>query len=157
MPVARMKKALASLVLATALVGSARAEPKAFAHLRTKYPSGIPWTAKVFDPAGKELASLHMRITKKPEHSCLGDMEGGVRVDFDPKAAKAIWPNLTIGTYGVAKLTDDSIKIDLTGGICDAYLLMSGKIDHDGSSKGEIYRFSIGGGDDVGTYRATVH
>jgi hypothetical protein len=153
-----MKKALAGLVLATAVIGCANAaEPKAFASLRAKFPSGIPWTVKVYDPAGKELASLRMRITRKPADSCLGDMAGGIRVDFDPKPAKAISPNLPIGSHGVAKLTDDGVKIDLTGGICDAYLMMAGKIDSDGSSTGTVYRLGMGGGDDVGTYRATVH
>ena len=152
-----MKKAWTCLVLAAAIVGCANAaEPRAFAHLRAKFPSGIPWTVKVYDPAGKELASLRMRITRKPADSCLGDMAGGLRVDFDPKDAKAVSPELPIGSYGVAKLTGDGVKIDLTGGICDAYLMMAGKIDSDGSSNGTVYRLSIGGGNDVGTYRATV-
>lgn len=152
-----MKKALTSVVLAAAIIGSANAaEPKAFAHLRAKYPSGIPWTVKVIDPAGKELASLRMRITRKPAQSCLGDMADGVRVDFDPKKARAISPNLPIGAYGIARITDEGIKIDLTGGICDAYLMMGGKLDPDGSSSGTVYRLSMGGGDDVGTYHATV-
>jgi hypothetical protein len=152
-----MKKVLACVVLASIVACANAAEPKAFAKLRARFPTGVPWTVKVYDPAGKELASLRMRITPKAADSCLGDMAGGVRVDFDPKEAKAISPTLPIGSYGVAKFTDDAIKIDLTGGICDAYLLMAGKIDADGSSTGTVYRFSIGGGDDVGTYRATVH
>ena len=153
-----MRKTLACLVLAIALIGCANAaEPPAFAKLRAKFPNGIPWTVSVYDPAGKELASLRMRITRTPANSCLGDMAGGLRVEFDPKKAKAISPNLPIGSYGVAKLTDDAIKIDLTGGICDAYLMMAGKIEPDGSSKGTVYRFSIGGGEDVGTYGATVN
>jgi hypothetical protein len=152
-----MKKALVGLVLAIAVAGCANAaEPPAFAKLRAKFASGIPWTVSVYDPAGKELASLRMRITRTPADSCLGDMAGGLRVEFDPTQAKAISPSLPIGSYGVAKLTDDAVKIDLTGGICDAYLMMAGKIAADGSSTGTVYRFSIGGGDDVGTYRATV-
>jgi hypothetical protein len=45
---------------------------------------------------------------------------------------------------------------DLTGSLCDAYLLMSEPVAADGSSSGDIYAFGMRGGHDLAKYRATV-
>lgn len=122
--------------------------------LRAKFPHGIPWKVEIVGIDGKSLGAIEMLITSDPASSCLGGMNGGVRVNFTRK--DALSPTISVASYGVAQFTGDKIKIDLTGGICDAYLLMSGDVTSDGSSTGEIYTFGMRGGHDVATYRATV-
>ncbi len=130
------------------------AEPSAVDVLRAKFPNGIPWNVEVSDIAGTSLGSLRMRITSIPASSCLGDMTTGVRVEFIREQSASL--KLAIASYGVAKFTNNNVKIDLTGGMCDAYLIMNGNMKADGSSTGEVYKFGMRGGNDVGTYRATV-
>lgn len=122
--------------------------------LRAKFPSGIPWRVEILNADGKALGVLEMLITSEKASSCLGEMDDGVRVNFTRK--ESLSPTISVASYGVAKFTGDKIKIDLTGGICDAYLLMSGEIASDGSSAGEIYTLGMRGGHNVATYRATV-
>jgi len=147
--------ATSTLLLALMTGHASGGESTAFAALRAKFPKGIPWKVEVLDPAGHRLASLQMRITSKLAGSCLGDIGAdGVRVEFLRK--DDVSPNLSLASYGVAKFTDDKVKIDLTGGICDAYSIMDGKIELDGSSTGTVFRLGMRGGDDIGTYRATI-
>ncbi len=130
------------------------AEPSPFDALRTKFPHGVPWKVEILDTNGKPSGTLEMLITSDPGSSCLSDMKDGVRVKFTRKSA--LPTTMSIASYGVAEITGDEIKIDLTGGICDAYLLMSGKVASDGSSTGDIYTLGMRGGHDVAKYRATV-
>jgi len=123
--------------------------------LRAKFPQGVPWHVEFSDSAGKSLGAIDMRITSQRGDSCLGDMNpDGVRVEFERK--ENLSPTLGTTAYGVAKFTDNKVRIDLTGGMCDAYLLIEGEIAADGSSKGDVVAFGMRSGHDVATYRATV-
>jgi len=142
-------------LLAALATGSAAADsPTPIESLRAKFPGGIPWSIEILDSAGKNVGSLDMRITSEPAQSCLGEMTNGVRVEFTH--TQALPPTLHVAAYGVATFSGDRMKIDLTGGMCDAYVLMSGQLAPDGSSTGEIYTLGLRGGHDIGTYRATV-
>lgn len=146
---------LIAIVLPLLAAGIAAAgESAPFEALRVKFPHGIPWKVEIADADGKTAGRLEMLITSEPASSCLGDMSDGVRVEFT--ARNALPPGLSVASYGVAKVAGDKIKIDLTGGICDAYLLMSGTVAADGSSSGDIYTFGMRGGHDVAKYRATI-
>jgi hypothetical protein len=151
-----MKKSLIPVFLAALMLGQAvGAEPSSVDVLRAKFPKGIPWSVEVSDTTGKSLGSLEMRITSVPASSCLGDIASdGVKVEFIRNGSDSL--KLPIASYGIAKFTNNNVKIDLTGGMCDAYLIMDGTIKADGSSAGQIYKFGMRGGNDVGTYRATV-
>jgi hypothetical protein len=150
-----MKKSLIPVLAALMLAQAGATEPSSVDVLRAKFPKGIPWSVEVSDTTGKSLGSLEMRITSAPASSCLGDIAAdGVRVEFIGKESASL--KLPVASYGVAKFTDNKVKIDLTGGMCDAYLIMDGTIKADGSSTGQIYKFGMRGGNDVGTYRATV-
>ncbi len=146
----------ATFVLLVALaVGCAIAGDRSpIESLRARFPHGIPWRVEILGVDGKNLGALEMLITSDRAASCLGDMNDGVRVNFTRK--ETLSPTISVASYGVAKFTGDKIKIDLTGGICDAYLLMSGDVSANGSSTGEIYTFGMRGGHDVATYHATV-
>jgi hypothetical protein len=149
------RNSIAVFVLTVLLTGLAAAgEPSPFDALRAKFPRGIPWKVDIISLDGKTNGSLELLITSDRASSCLGGMADGVRVEFTRK--DAIPPALSIASYGVATSTGDKIKIDLTGGICDAYLLMDGALASDGSATGNIYTFGMRGGHDVATYRATV-
>jgi hypothetical protein len=130
------------------------AEPSTIEALRGKFPQGIPWHVEFADASGKSLGAIDMRITSEPGHSCLGGMDGAVRVDFVRKANLS--STLFTTSYGVAKLAGNSIKIDLTGGMCDAYLLMNGEVTAEGASSGDLYTFGMRGGHDEGKYKASV-
>lgn len=141
-------------ILAVSMVNLAIADdPDAVRALRAKFPDGIPWNVDVIGTDGKSRGTLVMRITSEHASSCLEDLSNGVRVDFPHKPEH---PPLAVNAYGIAKFDGDKIKIDLTGGMCDAYLLMSGTVQADGSSTGEVYTFGMRGGHDIGTYRATI-
>ena len=146
----------ATFVLLVALaVGCAIAGDRSpIESLRARFPHGIPWRVEILGVDGKNMGALEMLITTDQATSCLGGMSDGVRVNFTRK--EALSSTISVASYGVAKVTGDKIKIDLTGGICDAYLLMSGDVAADGSSTGDIYTFGMSGGHDVATYRATV-
>lgn len=143
--------------LLAALIASAihAAQPSPIDSLRTKYPHGIPWHVEFADSTGKSLGAIDMRITSERGDSCLGDMgPDSVRVEFVRK--DDLSPTLSTTSHGVAKFTGSNVKIDLTGGLCDAYLLMNGEMAANGSSTGGVSTFGMRGGHDVATYRATV-
>jgi hypothetical protein len=139
---------------ALASVAAAQDSPMLDA-LRARYPQGIPWRVEIVDANKASLGALEMRITSEPGSSCLGDVgNGGVKVEFVRK--DGLSPALHTSSYGVAKFSGNKVKIDLTGGLCDAYLLMEGVMAADGSSSGDVFTLSLGGGHDVGTFRASV-
>ena len=147
---------LTALSLAIFAAGSVRAdEHSPIDALRSRFPQGIPWHVEFSDGAGKSLGAIDMRITAARADSCLGDMNpDGVRVEFVRK--DKLSPTLHTTSYGVAKFAGDKVRIDLTGGMCDAYLLIDGEITADGSSKGEVTAFGMRGGHAVAAYSAVV-
>lgn len=135
--------------------GAHAAEPSPIEALRIKYPHGIPWHVEFVDPVGKSLGAIDMRITAERGDSCLGGMSpDGVRVDFVRK--QKLSPALSVTSHGVAKFTGNKLRIDLTGGLCDAYLLMDGEVSANGASTGQVSAFGMRGGRDIATYRAAV-
>lgn len=135
--------------------GTHAAEPSSIDALRAKFPHGIPWRVEFVDAAGKSLGAIDMRITSTRGDSCLGDMNAdGVRIEFVRK--DKLSPTLSTTSHGVAKFAGNKIRIDLTGGLCDAYLLMNGEMAADGSSTGDVSTFGMGGGHAIATYRAAV-
>ena len=149
-----MKSRHAGVFVAAAIAAgnAVAAEPTPLDALRAAHPDGIPWTAEVVDTAGKPLGALHLRFTAQEGSSCLGGQHG-VRVDFLRGDEK---PPLSLGDYGVAMFKDGKVKIDLTGGMCDAYVIMEGAFAADGASSGDVYRFGMRGGQNIGSYRASV-
>jgi hypothetical protein len=146
---------LTFVLLAAFATGCAFAgEPPSVKLLRAKFPHGIPWRVEIVGVDGKSLGALEILITSDQASSCLGDMNDGVRVNFTRR--ETLSPTISVASYGVAKFNGDKIKIDLTGGICDAYLMMSGDVASDGSSTGEIYTLGMRDGHDVAKYHATV-
>lgn len=122
--------------------------------LRAEYPRGIPWTVKVITLDGKDGGELQRRITSEHASSCTGEVGNGYRVEF-VRSDRLMSP-LPIASYGIAKFVDDKVKIDLTGGTCDGYLMMDGTMTLNGSSAGGIYTFGPGGAHDLGTYHASI-
>jgi len=144
-----------ALSLAIMLTHSAfAAETSPFAALQGRHPGGVPWKVEISDLDGKPNGSMELLITNKTAESCLGGMDGGLRVEYTRK--DALPPSLRVESYGVAVVAGDKIKIDLTGGMCDAYLILEGTLAADGTSSGNIHTFGMRGGKDVATYRATV-
>jgi hypothetical protein len=145
-----------AVLLAIATAYEVRADEHSPIHsLRAKFPHGIPWRVEFTDSTGKSLGAIDMQITSQRGDSCLGDMNpDGVRVEFVRK--DNLSPTLPTTSYGVAKFNGNKVRIDLTGGMCDAYLLIDGEIAADGSSKGTVSAFGMQGGHDVATYHATV-
>jgi hypothetical protein len=140
------------ILLATSNVIAADAVPTDT--LRARFPQGIPWKVQVINPDGKSRGDLELLITSDHARSCMGEVGEGFRVDFI--RPDALPPPLPIASYGIATFIGNRVKIDLTGGTCDAYLVMDGMVASDGSSSGDIYTFGPGGEHNVGTYRALV-
>lgn len=151
----RHRPLLAAPLAALIACAAHAAEPSPIDALRTKFPQGIPWHVGFVDSDGKSLGAIDMRITSERGDSCLGGMDpGGVRVEFVRK--DRLSPTLSTTSHGVAKFDGNKVKIDLTGGMCDAYLLMNGEIAADGSSTGDVSTFGMTGGHEVAKYRAAV-
>jgi len=148
------RQVLAGLFAGVACVQAIAAERQELDALRSRFAAGLAWQVEFTDLEHKPMGTLPMRITAERASSCLGGMSDGVRVEFGP--ARDLSPSVHLGSYGVALLTEDKIKIDLTGGICDAYLLMQGVLAADGSSHGELYTFGMRGGHDIGTFSASI-
>jgi hypothetical protein len=152
---ATRRPVIAAWLAALIACGTHASEPSPIDALRTKFPDGIPWRVEFVDSAGKSLGAIDMRITSARGDSCLGGMNpDGVRVEFVRK--DNLSPTLSITSYGVAKFTGNKVEIDLTGGLCDAYLLMNGEVAVNGSSTGDVSRFGMSGGHEVAKYRAMV-
>lgn len=146
---------IAAWLAALIACGTQAAEPSPIEALRTKFPNGIPWRVEFADSAGKSLGAIDMRITSARGESCLGNMNpDGVRVEYVRK--DKLSPTLSTTSYGVAKFTGNKVEVDLTGGLCDAYLLMNGEVAADGSSTGDVSTFGMRGGQEIARYRATV-
>ena len=145
---------IAGLLAGSACVPAIAAEGPDLEALRSRFAAGLSWQVEFVDLEHKPMGTLPMRITTERASSCLGGMSDGVRVEFEH--GRDLSPNVHLGSYGVALLSHDKIKIDLTGGICDAYLLMQGVLAADGSSQGELYTFGMRGGHDIGTFRASI-
>jgi len=122
--------------------------------LRTKFPQGIPWNVAVISPDGKSRGELEILITAEHARSCTGEVGEGFRVDFIRPGVLS--PPLPIASYGIARFIGNKVKIDLTGGTCDAYLVMDGVVSSDGASSGDVYTLGPGGEHNVGTYRAII-
>lgn len=140
------------ILLATGNVIAADAIP--MDALRAKFPQGVPWKVEMINADGKSRGDLEMLITSDRARSCMGEVGEGFRVDFI--RPDVLSPPLPIASYGIAKFIGNKVKIDLTGGTCDAYLVMDGVVTPDGSSSGDIYTFGPGGEHNVGTYRAII-
>jgi len=153
-----MRRIAARLAIAVSLVaaGAVHADGRSpIDALRGKFPRGIPWHVEFADSAGNNLGAIDMRITAQAGDSCLGDMNpDAVRVEFVRK--DNLSPTLRTTSHGVAKFSGNKARIDLTGGMCDAYLLMEGEIAADGSSKGDVVAFGMRFSNVVATYRAVV-
>ena len=122
--------------------------------LRTKFPQGIPWNVAVISPDGKSRGELEILITAEHARSCTGEVGEGFRVDFTRPGVLS--PPLPIASYGIARFIGNKVMIDLTGGTCDAYLVMDGVVTPDGSSSGDVYTLGPGGKHNMGTYRAII-
>jgi len=123
--------------------------------LRTRYAHGIPWTITLIDSHGVSLGELDVVITSERADSCLGSLnDGGVKVRFTRE--KNLSKTLRLGPYGVAQFSGDDVTIDLTARTCDAYLLLLGSVEVDGSSKGRLSTLGLSGGRDIGTYKAVL-
>jgi len=122
--------------------------------LRTKFPQGIPWNVAVISPDGKSRGELEILITAEHARSCTGEVGEGFRVDFIRPGVLS--PPLPIASYGIARFIGNKVKIDLTGGTCDAYLVIDGVVSSDGASSGDVYTLGPGGEHNVGTYRAII-
>jgi hypothetical protein len=141
---------LAALIAGTAIA----AERSPLEVLRAQFPQGIPWKVEISDTNGKSLGDLEVLIKTEHAHSCLGEIDdGGVRVEFIGKHGIS---DSLIESYGIAKISGNRIQIDLTGGTCDAYVIMDGMVAPDGSSIGDVFTLSLNGGHDIGKYRATL-
>jgi len=142
--------ALAAFVALASAAGSG-----AVSALRAKYAHGIPWTITLSDSKGGPLGELDVVVTNEHAESCLGGLnEGAVKVEFT--RAKNLSKTLRLGPYGIAQFSGDELTVDLTGQWCDAYILMSGSVASDGTSKGRLSTLGLSGGKDIGTYQAVL-
>lgn len=113
----------------------------------------ILWRVEFFNLNRASLGTVEMRITTERAKSCLGDADVNTRrVEF--LGRDGLSSAVKLAGYGVASFDGGDVKVDLSGGVCDADLVMEGALDGDGSSMGSLYTLSLGGGHDVGTYRA---
>lgn len=130
------------------------ADTAAMDALRARFPRGIPWKVEVINPDGTSRGELETLITSAHASSCMGEIGEGFRVEITRLGVFS--PPLHIASYGIARFTGDKVKIDLRGGTCDAYLVMSGVLTSDGMSSGDVYTLGPAGEHDVGTYRAII-
>jgi hypothetical protein len=133
---------------------SAAADAVPIDALRAKFPQGIPWNVAVINPDGKSRGELEILITPEHARSCMGEVGEGFLVDFIRPGVLS--PPLPLASYGIARFIGNKVKIDLTGGTCDAYLVMDGVVSSDGASSGDVYTLGPGGEHNVGTYRAII-
>ena len=127
-----------------------------FEALRKEHPAGVPWSVEFNDKAGQSLGRLNVLITDRPAMSCLGSIgPDAVRVTY----LESFGPIKTLvqSPYGVAKISGTKVQIDLTGNMCDAYVLMRGEVQADGSATGELYTLGMGSGETLGAFHATVN
>ena len=146
---------LLGIALAAFIALASAADSGAVKALRTKYAQGIPWTITLSDRKGGPLGELDVVVTTEHAESCLGSLnEGAVKVEFT--RTKNVSKTLQLGPYGIAQFSGDEVTVDLTGQWCDAYILLSGSVAADGTSKGRLSTLGLSGGKDIGTYQAVL-
>ena len=149
----KSRRWLSALVIVPCLVLAADLAP--LEALRKKHPTGVPWSIEFTDKAGQSLGRLDVLITDRPAMSCLGSVgPDAVRVAY----LDVVGPikRIVRSPYGVAKISGTKLQIDLTGNMCDAYVLMRGEMQADGSATGELYTLGMRSGETLGVFHATV-
>ncbi len=127
---------VSTTILAAQLVYfSARAAAKDIILEGHKFPER--WHIQFFDTKKNDLGSLDVHFTAREGRSCLGSKSGKsflIVVDRRTHLSSTI----TVTESPALSFDGSNFVIDLTGGICDDYLLIKGIIPTAGLSAGEV-------------------
>ena len=95
------------------------------------------WHIQFFDTKKNDLGSLDVHFTAREGHSCLGSKSGK---SFLIVVERRTHLSSTINVTESPALSFDGpdFVIDLTGGICDAYVLIKGAVPTAGVSAGQV-------------------
>jgi hypothetical protein len=137
-------RALWALTIAIVLSGCAKSSAPVVA--------ANSWKVSIFDVDHRAAGTIVLHVTTRTGTSCLGGFEDSKLVVID--RATDLLPAITISRFPVAKIDGDNFSFDLSGGICDAYVLLHGKVLTDGSAAGKVSTLSLGGGETLGTFVA---
>jgi hypothetical protein len=110
------------------------------------------WRVSLFDSKHNSAGNIDLHVTKKEGRSCLGGYEGGYLVVIDRTANLS--SQVRVSNTPVAKIEGDHFSIDLSGGICDAYVLLEGRIMDGGHAAGDIHTLGWGEAQTIGTFVA---
>jgi hypothetical protein len=125
-----------SIILALQIASlSACTEPKDINLEGHRFPEH--WHVNFFDSKTNDLGSLDVHFTALEGRSCLGSKSGKF---FLVVVDRRTHLSSTINVTDSPALSFDGsdFVIDLTGGICDAYVLMRGTIPTSGVATGEV-------------------
>jgi hypothetical protein len=109
----------------------------------------------IANPKGKPGGTMLLEVTaERSGGSCLGDFAKDaylVRV----KNIKGPIREVRLGARPVAEVHGGHLRIDMSGGICDAYFMLEGEITS-ADAFGAVYTFGLNWAEDLGTFMAIV-
>ncbi|MEO8602291.1 MAG: hypothetical protein ABI629_06940 [bacterium] len=117
-------------------------------------PTGEPrYLVTIYDLQGEAIGQLDMIVTNQPAQSCNAADQGKLRLV--QIVSQRLQPPLHLGSAPGGWLDDGKLLVDLSAPMCDAYLLLTGRLTASGAS-GDVVRSSIGSGGRIGTFQATL-
>jgi len=118
------------------------------------HPFPASWHIQFFDAKKADLGSLDVHFTAAAGHSCLGTKSGkSFLVVVDRKTRLS--PLINVTDSPALSFDGSNFVIDLTGGICDAYVLMTGAVPFYGEASGEVSTMGWGASRTIATFVAT--
>lgn len=115
-------------------------------------PSDLPgkWSLKVENSAKTAVANLEIEFTSDPAESCLGGDWKQVRTHSTSSRKVELFP---VSEQLAYEIRDGQLTIGRTA-ICDAYLLLNGKLAEGKTvpMRGDYYSLGLGGSSPLGSF-----
>ncbi len=135
------------LVFAAIWSLSAIADPAAEPAQSSSHDLSGTWVLQVQDLQHKLVATLSIQFSGEPASSCIGGTWKRLRIQSHASSDENFFPATDPLSYS---LMGENLTIGRNE-VCDAYLHLNGKFDHD-TVRGEYVGFGLGGGKQRGFF-----
>lgn len=112
------------------------------------------WHIQFFDTKKNDLGSLDVHFTEAEGRSCLGSTGKTFLVVVDRRSRLS--SAIKVTDSPALSFDGSDFVIDLTGGMCDAYVLMKGTIPSSGAAAGEVSTLGWSPPRTIATFVATA-
>jgi hypothetical protein len=139
-------------ILALQVAAGACSEPNKIVLEGHSFPQR--WHIQFFDDQRKDLGSIDVHFTVKEGRSCLGSKSGKSFLIVVDRRTR-LSPMFKVTESPALSFDGAEFVIDLTGGICDDYVLMKGTIPTSGVAAGKVSTLGWNPPQTIATFKAT--